>query len=213
MLNIDPTHIAWRCGTEDQTRRVVSDLEGALAEAKARRDKILADISKANVAAFAGDRRQLFALTGRGGLNKQDAEVGRLILSISKQLGEARKRLATIEAHAAQAAAHRAGVDDAGLVRDKWFETICPDGRKVRHRHHSLEALRRELQPGYRATGQVFGANEDGSGGFVADADSHMMKALLESQGDVLMEWLNARGIVSGEKTMIVLPGNGRAAQ
>jgi hypothetical protein len=203
-LNIDPTHIAWRCGTEDQTRRVVSELEAAFAEAKARRNKILADIGKTNDAVFAGDKRQLFVL---GKLNKQDAETGRLILSISKQLGEARKRLATIEAHAAQAAARKASADAAALVRDKLFEVETPDGRRVRHRHCSLEALRRELQPGYRATGQIFGADADGTGGFVSMPGApSMLKALLDSDGDILMEWLEARGIVgSGTSPTLII--------
>jgi hypothetical protein len=193
-MNIDPVHIAWRCGTEDQTRRVVSDLEGALAEAMARRDKILFDLAKAAAAIDGGDKRARFV---HGALNKEEVAVGRLVRSIEKQLGEARKRLATIEAHAATAAARLATADEAALVRDKLFEVICPDGhRKVRHRHHSLEALRRELQPGYRAVGQVFGANDDGTGGFVSMPGApSMLRALLESEGDVLMEWLAERGL------------------
>jgi hypothetical protein len=86
----------------------------------------------------------------------------------------------------------------AALPRDKWFECVCPDGRKVRHRHHSLEALQRELQPGYRAVGQVFGHAEDGTGGFVSTPGApSMLKALLDSQGDELIAFLAERGIKS----------------
>jgi hypothetical protein len=104
-MNIDPTHIAFRCGTEDP-RGVVNDLEAALADAKARRDKILVDIGKANDAAFAGDRRARLELSG---LNKQDADAGRLVLSIEKQLGEARKhvKMAQAQAEAARAKSQR----------------------------------------------------------------------------------------------------------
>jgi hypothetical protein len=46
------------------------------------------------------------------------------------------------ETQAATVEAKRASVDAAAVPRDKLFETVCPDGRKVRHHHHSLEALR-----------------------------------------------------------------------
>jgi hypothetical protein len=193
-LNIDSVHLAWRCGTEDQTRRVVSDLEGALAEAKARRDKILADIRKANEAAFAGDKRQLFALTGKGGLNQQEAAVGRLILSIAAQLQEARKWLATIEAHAATAAARRASADDAVLVRDKVFEVETPDGRRVRHHHATADSLQRMLQPGYKVVAEVQGAGIDGKGGMVEALGQSTMKTLLAAHGADLLAFLEAHG-------------------
>jgi hypothetical protein len=133
-----------------------------------------------------------------------------LVLSIEREVGESRKRLSMAEAQSAAAAAKRAEADDAALIRDKWFEVRCPDGRKVRHRHHSLEALRKELQPRYVAVGQVFGANEDGTGGFLADPRSDMMQAMLDAYGDTLLAWLTERGIVGADKTVVVLPSNGR---
>jgi hypothetical protein len=39
------------------------------------------------------------------------------------------------------------------------------------------------------------------------------MKALLESEGDELLEWLAARGIVGSDKTVVVLPSNNRELQ
>jgi hypothetical protein len=197
-MNIDPVHLAVR-STAEGAQKVLNELEMELAGAKARRAKILADIGKTRTAAEKGDKRQLFTL---GLLNKQDAEVGRLVLSIERQIAEAKKRLAMAANQAATAAAKRASVGEAALARDKLFETVCPDGRKVRHRHHSIEALRRELQPGYIAVGQVFGAKEDDTGGFVADPKSDMMQAMLDAYGDTLLAWLAERG----------LRGDGKAA-
>jgi hypothetical protein len=115
---------------------------------------------------------------------------------------------------AAVVEAKQASVDAAAVPRDKLFETMCPDGRRVRHRHHSLEALRKELQPGYSVVGQVHGASDDGLGGFVADTNSNMMKALLDAYGSELIEWLGERGIVGSDKRpVVVLPSNNRELQ
>jgi hypothetical protein len=93
------------------------------------------------------------------------------------------------------------------------FETACPDGRRVRHRHHSLEALQNELQPGYHVVSEIFGASEDNTGGFAAsigsDAKSNMMDGLLQAHGDTLLEWVAARGIV-GNPVKVILPSNNR---
>jgi hypothetical protein len=191
----------------DDFRKAVKDRELKLAAAKKQRDTIHIDMRKAQAAVDAGDKRARMELSG---LNKANVEVGRLILSIGREVAEARGRLSLAENQAAAAAAKRASVDDAGLARDKWFECTCPDGRKVRHRHHSLEALRKELQPGYRAIGQVFGTNEDGTGGFVADRHSDMMQAMLDAYGDTLLAWLTERGIVGPDKTVVILPSNNR---
>jgi hypothetical protein len=77
-----------------------------------------------------------------------------------------------------------------------------------------MDALQKELQPGYRAIGQVFGHNEDGTGGFISQPGApSMLKALLESQGDELLAFLAERGIVGSDKTVIVLPANNREVQ
>jgi hypothetical protein len=209
-MNIDPVHLAVRC-TAEGTQKILNELEAELAEAKVRRDKILVDISKAQAAAEKGDKRQLFVL---GSLNKQDQAQGRLVLSIERQVAEAKKRLAMAANQAATAEAKRASVDAAAVPRDKWFAVSAPDGRTVRHRHSSMDALQKELQPGYRAIGQVFGHNEDGTGGFISQPGApSMLKALLESDGDVLMEWLAARGIAGSDKTVVILPDNNRGLQ
>jgi hypothetical protein len=206
-MNIDPTHIAFRCGTEDP-RRVVNDLEAALADAKARRDKILVDIGKANDAAFAGDKRQLFAL---GLLNKQEAAAGRLVLSIEKQLGEARKhvKMAQAQADAAEANARQA-TERGETGRLVQLEIRAPDGRVIRQFHKSVDAARKALQFGYEVTGEVIGS---GVVSPVGPGARPFMKALLDLQGDVLMEWLVERGIVGTDKTVVVLPNNNRELQ
>jgi hypothetical protein len=174
-------------------RDVLKDHEAKLVNAKKQREAVLFDIRKANAAVDMGDQRARLELNG---LNKQDVAAGRLILSIEAETAEARKRLKMAEVQSATAAARRASADDAVLVRDKLFEVATPDGRKVRHRHHSLEALQKALQPGYSITGQVFGMNADDTGGFVSRPGApSMMKALLESQGHVLLEWLAAHGL------------------
>jgi hypothetical protein len=95
---------------------------------------------------------------------------------------------------------------------DKWFECICPDGvRKVRHRAASLEALRKVLQPGYVAVGQVFGHAEDGTGGVVSVPGApSMLKVLLEANGHELIAYLAERGIGG---PVVVLPSNNRELQ
>jgi hypothetical protein len=192
----------------DDFRAAVKDREAKLANAKKQRDVILNDIRLVSAAIDAGDKQARLKLPA---LNKTNVEVGRLIVSIAREVSEAKGRLSLAENQAAAASAKRAEADEAGLVRDKWFECTCPDGRKVRHRGASLESLQRALQPGYRVVGQVFGHNEDGAGGFVSTPGApSMLKALLESQGDVLIEWLEARGIVGAGKTTVVLPPNGR---
>ena len=177
----------------DDLRKVLSDREQKLGDAKARRDKILLDIRKAQAAVDAGDREARFA---QGGLNKEDAAAGRLILSLEAQVAEARKRVGMAETQAATVEAKRASADAMTVPHNKLFETVCPDGHRVRHHHSSLEALQKALQPGYVAVGQVFGANADHTGGIVWRPGSpSMMKALLESHGDELVAFLAERGI------------------
>jgi hypothetical protein len=66
---------------------ILNDLEQKLADAKARRDKILLDIRRAQVAIDAGDQKARFV---QGGLNKQNVDAGRLIVSIEREVGEVR---------------------------------------------------------------------------------------------------------------------------
>ena len=201
-MNIDAVHLAFRSTTEG-AQKILDELEAELAEAKARRDKILVDISKANDASVRDQQARLKL----PGLNKQDAETGRLIRSIEMQVKEARKRLDVVVANQA-AAARAASVEAANVSRDKLFEIICPDGRKVRHRGASQEDVQRRLQIGYTVVGQVHGADADGNGGFIPRPG--FLRAVLEAYQDEFIEWIGAHGF--GSSVKITLPSNGRDA-
>jgi hypothetical protein len=179
----------------DEIREVVRKHEAKVAAAKKQREIILVDTRKASAAADAGD--QLARATLRD-LAKADVAAGRLVLSLEAQVAGARKRLAMAETQTALIAANKASVDAASVPHDRLFETVCPDGRKVRHRHHSLEALQKVLLPGYSVVGQVFGANADDTGGFVASigpGGKSSMAGLLQAHGDELLAWLARHGI------------------
>jgi hypothetical protein len=107
----------------------------------------------------------------------------------------------------------KASADDVAVVRDKLFEVVCPDGRKVRHRGASQEDVRRRLQIGYTIAGEIFGADDAGEGGVVAAIEPtgpSIMAGLLAAHGDELMAYLAARGIVG---PVVTLPSNGRELQ
>jgi hypothetical protein len=191
----------------DVRRETLALHEEKLAAAQKQRDVILIDKRVASAAVDKGDQR---ARAEVARLGKQDLELGRLVISLERQVREARRWLTFAEDQGAGAAAWQARTDDAALVRDKLFELAAPDGRKLRHRHASAEALSRSLQPGYSIVGQVHGASDDGLGGFVAGANSNMMKVLLEAYGSDLLAWLPEQGIVGSDKTVVVLPSNGR---
>jgi hypothetical protein len=195
----------------DDFRATLRDRESKLAAAKKQRDIILADIRKASERVDMGNQAARFELVA---LNKSNVAAGRLILSLEADVAQSRKRVELAEAQEAAVALKRGQADAAAVPGDKWFECICPDGvRRVRHRAASLEALQRVLQPGYVAVGQVFGHAEDGTGGFVSTPGApSMMKALLESNGDELITFLAAHGIVGGDKQPVVvaLPSNNR---
>jgi hypothetical protein len=194
-MKIDPVHIPIHCVEDAQ--KILTDLEAERAEAKARRDKILVDIGKAQAAAEKGDRRQLFTL---GSLNKQDAEAGRLILSIERQIAEARKRLDMVANQAATAEARKnVMATPDGVAKWRWFEITTPDGRVLRHRALSIADLQKALLKGYTVTAEVFGSSSTGVGGVAARIGSDVpsiLEGLLQAHGPELEEWLAARGIV-----------------
>jgi hypothetical protein len=198
-MNIDPVHLAVR-STAEGAQKVLNELEVELAEAKARRDKILVDISKANDAAFAGDKRQLFTL---GSLNKQDAETGRLILSIERQMAQAQ----------ADAARAKAAVPIAEGAERLFLVNTPHHLHQVRHKACSIEALRSRLLPGYTIQGEIFGANDAGEGGVVAAIEPtgpSIMAGLLQAHGDELIKFLAERGIGA---PVVILPPNSREVQ
>jgi hypothetical protein len=192
----------------EEFRETLRVREAKLANAKKQRDVILIDMRKAAAAADAGDQP---AMARMRDLTKADLAAGRLVGSLAGEVAESKKRLAMAEEHAGLIAANRAAGDAAALPRDKLFESVCPDGRKVRHRHHSLEALQKGLLPGYRAIGQVFGADADGNGGFVPQRG--FLTAVLEAYESELVEWLEARGTSGPGKPVIAPPRDGLEGQ
>ena len=179
------------CNIEDR-RKIVAAYEAKLGEEKARRDRILIDARKASADADKGDQRARFELAG---LNKQDLAAGRLILSLEAQVTGARKSLAMAETQAATVASKRASADEGTVQKVRLFEVVCPDGRKVRHRHASADALQKALQPRYRVVAEVFGAGIDDEGGMIEPIGQSTMKTLLAAHGDELVAFLAERGI------------------
>jgi hypothetical protein len=178
----------------------LAGLEGKLQDALDRRDKIV-DISKAN-AASVRDQRARLELPG---LNKQAKAIDEEIALLRINITHARRGRELQEAHAA--AAKRASSDAANVRRDKLFEIVCPDGRKVRHRGASQEDVRRRLQNGYTVAGQVFGADDAGNGGFIPRPG--FLTAMLEAYEGEFVAWLTAHSI-TGNAVKVILPSNGR---
>ena len=172
----------------DDFREDFASSRGGTGQRKKQRDVILTDIRKAQVAAEKGDKRQLFDLAG---LNKQDQAEGRLVLSIGRQIAEAKKRVVWRRIRPWRCG--RQAWTMHRMSRDKLFEVAAPDGRRVRHRGASQEDVRRRLQFGYALVGQVHGADADGIGGFVPRPG--FLTAMLEAYEGELIEWLEARGL------------------
>jgi hypothetical protein len=193
-MNIDPIHLAVR-STAEGAQKILNELEAELTEAKARRDKILVDIGKAQAAAEKGDKRQLFAL---GSLNKQDQAQGRLVLSIEREVAESRKRVAMAQAQADGARA-KAAVPIAEGAERLFLVNTPHHLHQVRHKARTVESLRSRLLPGYTIQGEIFGANDAGEGGVVAAIEPtgpSIMAGLLAAFGGELEAWLAERGII-----------------
>jgi hypothetical protein len=178
----------------DDFRATLRDRESKLAHAKRQRDTVLNDIRKANAAVDAGDKLARNALSG---LNKSNLEVGRLIVSIEREVAESRKRVAMAEAQVDAACAKAAVPVTEGAER--LFLVKTPHGGQVRHKARTIEELRARLLPGYTVHGEIFGANDAGEGGVVAAIEPtgpSILEGLLQAHGKDLEAWLAERGIV-----------------
>jgi hypothetical protein len=173
----------------DDFRKALHEREDKLAAAKKQREVILNDIRLASAAVDAGDKQARNALPGA------NVEVGRLILSIGREVSEAKGRLSLAENQAAAAALKRAQSDAAAVLGERLFELSTPDNRRVRHRYASADGLQKILQPGYKVVAEVFGAGNDGNGGMVEPLGHSTMKTLLTVHGDELIAFLSERGI------------------
>ena len=177
----------------ERFQRHLRDLEQKHLEAKQRRDKLAAELRALTVRIDEGRGRDGRLISDQGGLNKQLDEVGRLILSLEREIREAKRQLSYAEAQAKTVAMTAAAAENAALPKCKLFEIATPDGRRLRHRANSYAALQRQLLPGYSVTGEVHGAADDNSGGFVASigqSGPNFMENLLAAYGPSLKRWL-----------------------
>jgi hypothetical protein len=101
----------------------------------------------------------------QGPLNKLVAADQVLLNQLERQIKDTTRQLDLARAQSA-CAASRAAAAVPGPEKRRWFDVRTPRGAIVRHKHASLDALRRELQSGYVAVAEVFGCDDDGIGGF-----------------------------------------------
>jgi septal ring factor EnvC (AmiA/AmiB activator) len=189
-----------------RAREALAGLESRLSDALDRRGKTVDKISRACAEAETA-RGINSARNSLGPLNKRAGAIDSEIALLRINISHARRRVELVEAHAESVKAKQA-TDRGETGRLVQLEIRAPDGRVIRQFHRSVDAARKALQPGYEVTGEVIGS---GVVSPVGPGARSFMKALLESQGDVLMEWLEARGIVGSDKqTVVVLPSNGR---
>ena len=77
----------------------------------------------------------------------------------------------------------------------KTFEVRTPDGRSIRHLAETVDVLKARLSPGYLVTGEGFGCDHNGQGGYVVPlGGKSLMAVLLESHSDELKAWLTLNG-------------------
>jgi len=164
----------------ERTEASLAAIEEQLAAAVQRRDALTSDLARTNARVDAGGNDGKAARLELAPLNKAIDSAGHLILSLTRQRDEAKKWHTMALDQAAGTA--RIAAAATTVPRDKLFEVRTPDGRTVRHRHHSSEALRASLLPGYTVAGEVFGADEQGRGGFSV-ASNHGLIAFLSAHG------------------------------
>jgi hypothetical protein len=80
----------------------------------------------------------------------------------------------------------------------RWFDVRAPDGRELRTKGESREALKLSLAPGYEIVSEVYAANARGEGGYAASLEGKsLLSVLLDAHGDELEAWLKARGFAN----------------
>jgi hypothetical protein len=195
----------------EDAKVALAGLEGKLQDALDRRDKIIVETARAaDKAAAIGGIGDQSAKNSLGPLNKQakaiDSEISLLRINIT----HARRRLELAEAHAESAKAKQAAErgEPGRLVQ---LEIRAPDGRVLRQFHRSVETARAALQAGYEVIGEVIGS---GVVSPIGPGTRSFMTSLLDAGGGELLEFLEAHGIVGGDKqTVVVLPNNNRELQ
>ena len=117
------------------------------------------------------------------------------MLELEREIRETHKNLTTAQEqqrHMARIAAAKAA---ASLPKDRLLEVMAPDGRRLRHRANSYAALQRTLLPAYKITGEIFGADENDQGGFVASLTQspNALENMLAAYGPSLKRWLEGQ--------------------
>jgi len=162
----------------ERTARALALCEKKLSAARKRRDDLTAELQQVCARADAGDKAARHELKP---LNEALHAGGVAIQTLDRELKDRQKwhRMSLDQAaHAARLAAVAADV----TPHDRWFEVEAPDHRTIRHKHASPEALAAQLLPGYVLRGEVFGADEQGRGGFSV-ASNHGLIAFLSTHG------------------------------
>jgi hypothetical protein len=184
----------------ESAKSTLTSLESKLQDAMSRRDKIAQETARVNAEAAAAHRYD----PKLAPLNKQATVIDDEIALIRIQIRHARTALGLQEASAERVKVAQAVENGAPAHHLAQLEISTPDGRKVRQWHRSIDDARKALTAGYEVTGEVIG------GTILSPIGRPFMKALLESEGDVLKEWLMEQGIVGSDKTVVILPSNNR---
>jgi hypothetical protein len=176
---------------EDAKAALIS-LEGKLAAAKDRRDKISLDVGRASAKAAAiGGIGDQSAKNSLAALNKEASAIGSEMELILIEIREAKRRVALAEAYFESVKAKQA-TERGEAKRSVMLEISAPDGRTIRQFHQSLAAAQKALQPGYVVTGQVIGA---GVVSPIGPGTQSFMASLLAAHGDELLEFLASHGV------------------
>ncbi|MGC2222322.1 MAG: hypothetical protein WA624_08120 [Methylocella sp.] len=183
--------------TLESLEKRLADLGIEIELVRSRRLGSQAELRRLSALAEKGDNKAKYA---QEAVNKRVEADSTLIVSLEREVGHVKRQVDLARGQLAAIAARKHADETAGLPRDRLFEIACPDGRHVRHRHNSLESLRKALQPGYSIAGQVFDANADDNGGFVASiapGAKSTMSGLLEAHGAELLAFLAEHGVMT----------------
>ena len=159
----------------------LSDLGVAREKAAARRQGIFGELRQLSIKAEAGDNK---ARNAQGPLNKQADEESRLILRIDREMKDIKRSLDLCRGQQA-AIDSRAAATVPESEKTRFFDVRTPHGKIVRHKHASIDALRRELQAGYSVAAEIFGCDDEGLGGFpVAVSQRKQLLAALQEMSE-----------------------------
>ncbi|MGA3342070.1 MAG: hypothetical protein ABSD11_15950 [Methylocella sp.] len=157
----------------------LSNLAVELEKARTRRMETLQEIRRVSAQAeLTRDRKIIGTLPP---LNKSEEADARLIKSLELQIKDVKRQLDLARGQAAAVASRLAAALPGG-DKTRFFDVRTPSGKIVRHKHSTLDALRRELQPGYTAVAEIFACDDEGVGGFpvAIGQRASLLKALQE---------------------------------